>query len=420
MEDRGKIEPMLKIILNRELTMHMRALNHRVRYTVMQYVYRFFTIFPEDAEEMTTVVLEHLNDESVEIRSQAMMQCMICVDQCWRLLSKREFIQPIFAKIIDEMSRDRSPKVRAAVYKALRPLLTNAAAMNVVEHALKCVVPHGLADRSEKVRLACFQFLNLIRDHRFIRFYDVADVSLILACAELETDKKVQEQIVGLIQKLQAIAPPCELGGTSQEIDTESNCELFAKLIAQTTKDIEILIDTFPSEGVSTAEINEQMVRKDHDKMKLMRELEASVDDAERLSKSLEQKLSKIAQVQVDSWNQGKTLLHCSAGIGRTGTLLVIDWLLCNLYNGGCSDVTQLVKLLRSQRAHSIQTDRQYIFIHSTVLDYLCTKYPQRYAAWGADTFLAEAKKMNRSREPAATGPSSKEPTPEIPKEMKA
>ncbi|CAJ0564721.1 unnamed protein product, partial [Mesorhabditis spiculigera] len=122
----------------------------------------------------------------------------------------------------------------------------------------------------------------------------------------------------------------------------------------------------------------------------------------------------------VDSWNQGKTLLHCSAGIGRTGTLLVIDWLLCNLYNGGCSDVTQLVKLLRSQRAHSIQTDRQYIFIHSTVLDYLCTKYPQRYAAWGADTFLAEAKKMNRSREPAATGPSSKEPTPEIPKEMKA
>ncbi|CAJ0570721.1 unnamed protein product, partial [Mesorhabditis spiculigera] len=103
--------------------------------------------------------------------------------------------------IIDEMSRERSPKVRAAVYKALRPLLTNAAAMNVVEHALKCVVPHGLADRSEKVRLACFQFLNLIRDHRFIRFYDVADVSLILACAELETDKKVQEQIVGLIQK---------------------------------------------------------------------------------------------------------------------------------------------------------------------------------------------------------------------------
>ncbi|CAJ0564718.1 unnamed protein product, partial [Mesorhabditis spiculigera] len=100
---------------------------------------------------------------------------------------------------------------------------------------------------------------------------------------------------------LQAIAPPCELGGTSQEIDTESNCELFAKLIAQTTKDIEILIDTFPSEGVSTAEINEQMVRKDHDKMKLMRELEASVDDAERLSKSLEQKLSKIAQVQVQS-----------------------------------------------------------------------------------------------------------------------
>ncbi|CAJ0946587.1 unnamed protein product, partial [Mesorhabditis belari] len=100
---------------------------------------------------------------------------------------------------------------------------------------------------------------------------------------------------------LQDTAPQCDLGSTNNEIMTEANCELFAKHIARTAKDIETLIDSFPSEGLSIEEINEQMARKDSEKAKLMRELETSVTEGEQLSKQIEQKLGLIATVQLES-----------------------------------------------------------------------------------------------------------------------
>ncbi|CAJ0962098.1 unnamed protein product, partial [Mesorhabditis belari] len=77
----------------------------------------------------------------------------------------------------------------------------------------------------------------------------------------------------------------------------------------------------------------------------------------------------------------GNIVVHCSAGIGRTGTIILIDWVLQRLFNGEGADVMDLFRKLRNQRAHAIQNEAQYLFVYTTVLDYISTKYPGKYKA---------------------------------------
>uniref|UniRef100_A0A0N4ZWF7 Tyrosine-protein phosphatase domain-containing protein n=1 Tax=Parastrongyloides trichosuri TaxID=131310 RepID=A0A0N4ZWF7_PARTI len=65
------------------------------------------------------------------------------------------------------------------------------------------------------------------------------------------------------------------------------------------------------------------------------------------------------------------TIIHCSAGVGRSGTLMAIEMLLCELICGGelCS-AKRVVQQLRKQRGHSVQTASQYIFIHRVIIEY--------------------------------------------------
>ena len=54
----------------------------------------------------------------------------------------------------------------------------------------------------------------------------------------------------------------------------------------------------------------------------------------------------------------GPMVVHCSAGVGRTGTFIVIDSMLSKILNGDeCLDIYGFVTLLRHQRNFMIQTD---------------------------------------------------------------
>jgi protein tyrosine phosphatase len=65
-------------------------------------------------------------------------------------------------------------------------------------------------------------------------------------------------------------------------------------------------------------------------------------------------------------------IVHCSAGIGRTGALVTIELALSKANaNSRPLDMPRLVKLLRDQRVHSIQNDGQYTFVHFVVLTWL-------------------------------------------------
>ncbi|CAI5438065.1 unnamed protein product [Caenorhabditis angaria] len=75
-------------------------------------------------------------------------------------------------------------------------------------------------------------------------------------------------------------------------------------------------------------------------------------------------------------------VVHCSAGIGRTGTIVAIEYILEKISAGSdCMAMGELMKELRNQRAYSIQNDLQYLYIHRVMLCYFLEKYKDKYAA---------------------------------------
>ncbi|KAK0418638.1 hypothetical protein QR680_013682 [Steinernema hermaphroditum] len=64
-------------------------------------------------------------------------------------------------------------------------------------------------------------------------------------------------------------------------------------------------------------------------------------------------------------------IVHCSAGIGRTGTVVCVEFLLERMtYGQSCEDTVEVLKDLRRQRAASVQTEIQYLYIHRIMLHY--------------------------------------------------
>jgi len=62
-------------------------------------------------------------------------------------------------------------------------------------------------------------------------------------------------------------------------------------------------------------------------------------------------------------------LVHCSAGVGRTGTFIAIDRLIYQIENENMVDVYGIVYDLRMHRPLMVQTEDQYVFLNQCVLD---------------------------------------------------
>ncbi|KGL98870.1 Receptor-type tyrosine-protein phosphatase eta, partial [Charadrius vociferus] len=63
------------------------------------------------------------------------------------------------------------------------------------------------------------------------------------------------------------------------------------------------------------------------------------------------------------------TLVHCSAGVGRTGTFIAIDRLIQQIEMENTIDVYGVVYDLRMHRPLMVQTEDQYVFLNQCVLD---------------------------------------------------
>ncbi|XP_060557616.1 receptor-type tyrosine-protein phosphatase epsilon-like, partial [Ruditapes philippinarum] len=67
--------------------------------------------------------------------------------------------------------------------------------------------------------------------------------------------------------------------------------------------------------------------------------------------------------------NAGPIVVHCSAGVGRTGTFIGLDNLVNQARLEGCIRPLQVVQNLRSQRVNMVQTKEQYIYLHEAAAD---------------------------------------------------
>lgn len=67
----------------------------------------------------------------------------------------------------------------------------------------------------------------------------------------------------------------------------------------------------------------------------------------------------------------GATVVHCSAGVGRTGTFIALDRVLQQLDSKGTIDLYGCVFDQRLHRQHMVQTECQYSFLHQCVRDVL-------------------------------------------------
>ncbi|XP_055634706.1 tyrosine-protein phosphatase non-receptor type 9 isoform X2 [Toxorhynchites rutilus septentrionalis] len=67
-------------------------------------------------------------------------------------------------------------------------------------------------------------------------------------------------------------------------------------------------------------------------------------------------------------------VVHCSAGIGRTGTFITLDICISRLEDVGSADIKGTVEKIRSQRAYSIQMPDQYVFCHLALIEYALSR----------------------------------------------
>jgi protein tyrosine phosphatase len=79
--------------------------------------------------------------------------------------------------------------------------------------------------------------------------------------------------------------------------------------------------------------------------------------------------VNQVVQRQAELRNIGPVVVHCSAGIGRTGTFIVVGFILHQIRKNGSSnvDIKGIVRHLRTQRAGMVQTEAQYKFLYDVL-----------------------------------------------------